>query len=36
MGLYRHHIFPRLMDWVMAGKEFHRLRMELLGHVHSG
>lgn len=34
MGLYRHHIFPRLMDWVMAGKEFHRLRTELLGHVH--
>ena len=34
MGLYRHHIFPRLMDWVMAGKEFRRLRMELLAQVH--
>jgi ubiquinone/menaquinone biosynthesis C-methylase UbiE len=34
MGLYRHHIFPRLMEWVMAGDEFHRLRMELLAQVH--
>ena len=34
MGLYRHHIFPRLMDWVMAGEEFHRLRLELLAPVH--
>jgi ubiquinone/menaquinone biosynthesis C-methylase UbiE len=34
MGLYRHHIFPRLMDWVMAGEEFRRLRMELLAPVH--
>jgi ubiquinone/menaquinone biosynthesis C-methylase UbiE len=34
MGLYRHHIFPRLMEWVMAGEEFHRLRMELLAQVH--
>jgi ubiquinone/menaquinone biosynthesis C-methylase UbiE len=34
MGLYRHHIFPRLMEWVMAGDEFHRLRTELLGQVH--
>lgn len=33
MGLYRHHIFPRLMDWVMAGEEFRRLRMELLAQV---
>jgi ubiquinone/menaquinone biosynthesis C-methylase UbiE len=35
MGLYRHHIFPRLMEWVIAGEEFHRLRMELLAQVHS-
>lgn len=35
MGLYSHHIFPRLMDWVMAGEEFRRLRTELLAHVHS-
>lgn len=34
MGLYRHHIFPRLMDWVMAGEEFRRLRTELLAPVH--
>ena len=34
MGLYRHHIFPRLMDWVMAGEEFRCLRTELLSHVH--
>jgi ubiquinone/menaquinone biosynthesis C-methylase UbiE len=34
MGLYRHHIFPRLMDWVMAGEEFRRLRRELLAPVH--
>ena len=34
MGLYRHHIFPRLMDWVMAGEEFRRLRTGLLSHVH--
>ena len=34
MGLYRHHVFPRLMDWVMAGEEFRRLRTELLAHVH--
>ena len=34
MGLYASQIFPRLMDWVMAGKEFHRLRTELLAHVH--
>jgi ubiquinone/menaquinone biosynthesis C-methylase UbiE len=34
MGLYRHHIFPRLMDWFMAGEEFHRLRTELLTQVH--
>lgn len=34
MGLYSHHIFPRLMDWVMAGEEFRRLRTELLAQVH--
>lgn len=34
MGLYRYHIFPRLMNWVMAGDEFRRLRMELLAQVH--
>jgi len=33
MGLYASQIFPRLMDWVMAGDEFHRLRTELLSHV---
>ena len=35
MGLYRHHIFPRLMEWVMAREELHRLHMELLAQVHS-
>ncbi len=30
MGLYCRHIFPRLMDWVMAGDEFRRLRSALL------
>lgn len=30
MGLYSLHIFPRLMDWVMSGKEFQRLRKGLL------
>jgi hypothetical protein len=34
MGLYRYHIFPRLMNWVMAGEEFRHLRMELLAQVH--
>lgn len=33
MGIYSRHIFPRLMDWVMAGEEFRRLRTELLAHV---
>lgn len=32
MGLYSRHIFPRLMDWVMSGKEFQRLRAGLLTH----
>ncbi|MDP3092492.1 MAG: class I SAM-dependent methyltransferase [Nitrospira sp.] len=30
MGLYAKHIFPRLMDRVMRGKEFQRLRKDLL------
>lgn len=34
MGLYRHHIFPYLMDWVMAGEEFRRLRTDLLSGLH--
>ena len=34
MGLYRHHIFPYFMDWVMAGEEFRRLRTDLLSSLH--
>jgi ubiquinone/menaquinone biosynthesis C-methylase UbiE len=34
MGLYCDHIFPRLMEWVMAGDEFLRLRRELLASTH--
>lgn len=30
MGLYSQHIFPCLMDWVMSGEEFQRLRADLL------
>jgi ubiquinone/menaquinone biosynthesis C-methylase UbiE len=30
MGLYSRHIFPRLMDWVMSGRDFQRLRTDLL------
>ncbi|ALA60956.1 class I SAM-dependent methyltransferase [Nitrospira moscoviensis] len=30
MRLYAEHIFPRLMDWIMAGEEFRRLRGALL------
>ncbi len=30
MRLYSQHIFPRLMDWVMSGEEFQRLRANLL------
>jgi len=30
MGLYAEQIFPRLMDWVMSGEEFQRLRGDLL------
>lgn len=33
MGLYASHIFPRLMDHVMRGEEFQRLRRELLKQV---
>jgi SAM-dependent methyltransferase len=33
MGLYAHQIFPRLMECVMAGEEFRRLRRELLASV---
>lgn len=34
MGLYYDHIFPRLMEWVMAGEEFRRLRTDLLAPLH--
>lgn len=34
MGFYCEHIFPRLMEWVMAKEEFHRLRSELLAGTH--
>ena len=34
MGFYCDHIFPRLMEWVMAGEEFLRLRSELLASTH--
>ncbi|MCP9452905.1 MAG: class I SAM-dependent methyltransferase [Nitrospira sp.] len=34
MGFYHDQIFPRLMDWFMAGDEFRRLRSELLAPVH--
>ena len=30
MGLYSRVIFPRLMDWIMSGPEFRRLRSALL------
>ncbi len=30
MGLYCKHVFPRLMDHVMRGEEFQRLRAEVL------
>lgn len=30
MGLYSAYIFPRLMDWVMSGDGFQRLRSEVL------
>jgi ubiquinone/menaquinone biosynthesis C-methylase UbiE len=34
MGFYCDHIFPRLMEWVMTGDEFLRLRSELLASAH--
>ena len=34
MGFYCDHIFPRLMEWVMDGDEFRRLRAELLSSTH--
>ena len=34
MGFYCNHIFSRLMEWVMAGDEFLRLRRELLASTH--
>ena len=34
MGLYSRHIFPRLMDWVMGGEAFRRLRVAVLAPVH--
>ncbi len=34
MGFYCEHIFPRLMEWVMTGEEFHQLRTELLAPTH--
>lgn len=34
MGLYSRYIFPRLMDHVMSGAEFQRLRAELLRGAH--
>jgi len=33
MGLYASYVFPRLMDYVMRGEEFQRLRRELLQQV---
>jgi len=30
LKFYSEYIFPRLMDWVMSGEAFHRLRSELL------
>lgn len=34
MGLYSRYIFPRLMDRIMSGTEFQRLRTELLQAAH--
>lgn len=34
MGFYCDHIFPRLMEWVMTGEEFRRLRTDLLASAH--
>jgi ubiquinone/menaquinone biosynthesis C-methylase UbiE len=30
MGFYSQHIFPRVMDWVMSGEVFQRVRAEFL------
>ncbi|HEU4683819.1 MAG TPA: class I SAM-dependent methyltransferase [Nitrospira sp.] len=30
MGVYGRYVFPRLMDWMMSGEEFRRLRSGLL------
>lgn len=34
MGFYCDHIFPHLMEWVMTGEEFRRLRTDLLASAH--
>ncbi|NGZ11145.1 MAG: class I SAM-dependent methyltransferase [Nitrospira sp. LK70] len=34
MGFYCDYVFPRLMEWVMAGDEFIRLRKGLLASAH--
>lgn len=34
MGLYAHHIFPRLMDWVMRGPVFQDERQRVLARAH--
>ena len=34
MGLYSRYVFPHLMDWVMSGEQFQRLRAGLLKSVH--
>ena len=34
MGLYGRYIFPRLMEWIMAGEEFSRLRAVCLAEAH--
>ena len=34
MGLYRDHVFPRLMDWVMSSQVCQRLRSDLLQDAH--
>jgi ubiquinone/menaquinone biosynthesis C-methylase UbiE len=30
MNLYTEYLFPRIMDWIMSGQEFARLRSDLL------
>ncbi len=34
MKFYCDHVFPRLMEWIMSGEEFRRLRTELLAPIH--